>query len=432
MLQQIWATISKEFTLLRRDVFGFMILYAMPILLVSVMALIQDAPFKDFQEVKIDLLLADEDNGFLAKNIKQGLSNNKQFNVIDTINGVALDKNTANELVTKGKYKAAVYIPKGVSSRVANNVNGIVNNIASQIGVPATMPVKNFSDTLNISLIFDPAIKISYKQNLKQGLENYLTATEAKVMVERVQQFLAKNAKGTEKEVKEWKMKVIGLTDNESKDITNPIITVSSVQHNVPAWTIFAIFFIAIPFAANLIQERDNGSKVRLMLIPNAIKISLIGKMMFYVLIGISQFYVMIFIGIYLMPLIGLDSLQLGSNHFAAFVCALCISFTAAGIGALAGSAFKTANQSLNTIVICTVILGALGGVWVPVEIMPPFLQNISKLSPLNWGMSAVSNLFLRDIGFSAIYWQLILLFSLGLVSLILGVYIDNKRKLSV
>ena len=38
----------------------------------------------------------------------------------------------------------------------------------------------------------------------------------------------------------------------------------NSVQHNVPAWTLFAIFFIIVPLSINIVKEKSQGTFVRL------------------------------------------------------------------------------------------------------------------------------------------------------------------------
>src|SRR5690606_15536902 len=73
---------------------------------------------------------------------------------------------------------------------------------------------------------------------------------------------------------------------------------VNSVQHNVPAWAIFGMFFIVVPLAGNMIREREDGSAVRIELIPHALRWVALGKILFYTLICTLQFWIMTAIGI--------------------------------------------------------------------------------------------------------------------------------------
>src|SRR5690606_18540845 len=115
-------------------------------------------------------------------------------------------------------------------------------------------------------------------------------------------------------------LKAIGLQEQATGPVKQIDIIYNSVQHNVPAWSIFAMFFIVIPIAGNMIRERGDGSLLRIQLIPGSYLEVLAGKMLFYVGICIVQFYLMILVGIYLMPQLGLHSLTLGQSYLAAFV----------------------------------------------------------------------------------------------------------------
>ncbi len=78
---------------------------------------------------------------------------------------------------------------------------------------------------------------------------------------------------------------------------------ISSVQHNVPAWAIFGMFFIVIPIAGNLIREREDGSALRITLIPGTASYVAMGKIIFYTLS--LQFMLMLCIGLWAMPAFG-------------------------------------------------------------------------------------------------------------------------------
>ena len=42
-------------------------------------------------------------------------------------------------------------------------------------------------------------------------------------------------------------------------------------------------------------------------------------------------------------------------------------------------------------------ILAAIGGIWVPLYLMPDAMRMFGKLSPLNWSMEAYNVVLLRD-----------------------------------
>lgn len=107
---KIFATIKKEGILLLRDPGGLALIFLMPLGLVIVMALIQDAPFRDYQETRLEVIFVDNDQDSLGKKIQNAFlrSPNIQF-VVES------DSNQARSVVRSGKYKAAILIPSGAS-----------------------------------------------------------------------------------------------------------------------------------------------------------------------------------------------------------------------------------------------------------------------------------------------------------------------------
>jgi ABC-2 type transport system permease protein len=128
------------------------------------------------------------------------------------------------------------------------------------------------------------------------------------------------------------------------------------------------------------------------------------------------------------MPLLDLPALQLGVNHLAGFITALSISITATAYGILIGTIFKTPNQALNFGAISIVILSAIGGIWIPLEIMPEKIQTIGRLSPLSWGLDAINDVYLRNGDIRFILPDITRLLACGLVMLGIGAWVEQKR----
>jgi ABC-2 type transport system permease protein len=136
-------------------------------------------------------------------------------------------------------------------------------------------------------------------------------------------------------------------------------------------------------------------------------------------------------VGIYLMPTLGLNALVLGSNTTGILLTACSVAVAATGFGTLVAVYFRTPQQALSFGSISVVILSALGGVWVPVYVMPALLQRISTFSPLNWGLESFNDLFLRDAETRAIIPALAKLLAFGAVTLVASVFINQTRKVS-
>ena len=152
------------------------------------------------------------------------------------------------------------------------------------------------------------------------------------------------------------------------------------------------------------------------------------GKMIAYLMVCLTQCVLMILTGIYLLPLLGLPQLVIGNNIPAIGLVATCCGLAATGYGILIGTIFDTHQQSSTFGSVSIVILAALGGIWVPVYVMPEIVRVLATYSPLYWGLQAFQSLFLStgnasDILFPSLKLLLFFIFTLSIA------YFINKYK---
>jgi ABC-2 type transport system permease protein len=220
----------------------------------------------------------------------------------------------------------------------------------------------------------------------------------------------------------------VGVKEVSSQPKNEMQSKMNSVQHNVPAWAIFGMFFMIIIISESIINERLSGSWTRIKLIPGNFSHILMGKLMFFVLLGIVQFYLMLLVGVYVMPLIGLDALQLSDSPLLLFILVSSISCCATAYGILIGILFNSSNQALPVAAISVVILSAIGGVWVPIEVLPNVLKSISLISPMRWGLEGINNVLLRQCSFTDIIKPCVVLLSGSAITLSLAWLIEKKK----
>jgi len=410
---RIFATIKKEYLTLTRDKAGLALLFFMPLVLIIMMALIQDAPFKDYQELKFKIVLVDNDDQQLSDELVNGLEQAKKFSITRTYENKPITDALAKKLVNEGKFQFAIIIPKGTTKQVEDNGNYVVSKLLNSLGLPTDTNAFKQSNQLHIDIIFDPTAKSTFKIAINNAMEKLIAGIETKMVLMAMRQQLGTHTQDDDQglsNINSIEVKEIA-SDDASKGLT---LVTNSVQHNVPAWTIFAMFFIVIPLGGTLLKEREDGSLLRLKLMPGSYTQLLLGKVIFYVLVCFVQFALMMAVGVFLIPYVGLPALQMGNHFFALAVIAIAIAFAATSYGVLIGTIFKTPSQSLTFGSVSVVILSAIGGIWLPIYVMPPFLQKLGSISPLGWGLDGINDLFLRQQGLVFILPQVIklLLFS--------------------
>ena len=65
--------------------------------------------------------------------------------------------------------------------------------------------------------------------------------------------------------------------------------------------------------------------------------------------------------------------------------------------------------------------MGAVGGIMIPKMVMPPFMQDMTILSPMSWGLEGMVDVFIRELGVKSVLYESSILVLFGLISLTLA-----------
>jgi ABC-2 type transport system permease protein len=197
-----------------------------------------------------------------------------------------------------------------------------------------------------------------------------------------------------------------------------PDSTPTSVQQNVPAWLIFAMFFIAIPLSNTWVQERSQGTYARLLSLGVPRWKLLLGKLLPYMAVNLAQAALMLAVGLWLVPRLGGDALTLGSAPLALVVMVCAVSFAAVSYALLVANLARSSEQATILTGVANLLFAALGGVMVPRFVMPATLRALGALSPMAWALEGFLDLFLRQGGLPQIAGRVLLLLGFGCLSL--------------
>ena len=396
MMNKLLATVKKEILLLIRDMVGLSILFLMPMALIFVMTLIQDSAFKTMNEKGIPIVFVNSDKDSLGILIEQGLRNNALCSFHDSIDGKPATADLALKAVGEGKFLVGIIIPKGATEAIRKNVTELVSETLNteEPTVEKTTPLK---DSVEISILIDPVAKKSFLLSVTSNLREFISEIKTKIMfqtfsdqIEEVIPGKSSTPKNAYNKSQIITYKEIYASKSEDKIVPN------AVQHNVPAWTIFAMFFIAIPLSGSILKEKNEGSAFRLHTMPTPFLLLVNGKIIVYVMVCLIQFTLMLSVGQLFLPMLGLPALVLGNSLMGIFILTLATAFAATGYGVLVGTLAATEHQAAIMGSLSILLLSALGGIWVPSYVMPEMMRNISTWSPLNWSLEGFYKLFLR------------------------------------
>lgn len=429
MLYKLLASIKKETLILLRDKIGLSILFAMPMVLVFLMTIVQDSAFRSMNEQGIPIVVVDNDADTLGVSIKKGLQQSKLCVVSDKINGELATTESARKAVSEGKFLIGIVVPKGATNAIRKNVEQLVLSV-----LPSEDSLAKASseppDSVQLLLFIDPVTKTSFVSTVTSNLHEFISIVKTKIMFQTFSQQIADlipNNTTPPKNVYNQTQIITYKEEYASAIVGNTVP--NAVQHNVPAWTIFAMFFIVIPLAGSVMKEKNEGSVFRLRTMPSSYLYLLNGKIAVYVIVCLLQFLLMLSVGLVFLPMLGLPTLLLGNSLFGVFLVAICTALAATGFGVMVGTLAHTEQQAAVMGSLSVLLLSALGGLWVPSYIMPSLMRHIAAFSPLNWALEGFYELFLRGANNLSVLDECGKLILFFMVTMLIAFYANNKKR---
>ncbi len=385
-MREFRASLVKEVLLLRRDLGALVILFVMPLLLVVSVSMVQHGTFRSMTEVQVDALLVDRDHGRVAQRLQEALTASGRFNI-----HMVGDADSAKAAVLSGKAQLAILLPAQLSKHTNVRVREQVNKLLIRMELASNTLLDPMSGTVEpVILFFDPATQPSFRAAVKMGLQQVMLRVETEELITTLEEEMDVRSDNTPVEMNGF----IPLEEQAIEKDRGP--EPDSTQHNVPAWTVFAIFFLIVPLSIGLVKEKVQRTYIRLKASGTSTAVFMLSKVAVYLGVALLQFTAILLLGIFLFPHLGLPGLAVVGHLPLLYLTALFIGLAAIGLGALIGAVATSHEQAAPFGATFVVILSAIGGIWVPVFAMPPVMQYLSMFSPLNWGLSAFHEILLR------------------------------------
>jgi ABC-2 type transport system permease protein len=440
---KLLSTFQKELILLMRDRTGIVLLFIMPAILVLIICLVQEKVLNPTTQV----LIVDNDRGIIGQVISKGVAKSDNLKVVMGSDIGTTTGAEAKQAVNRGEYQFSIVIPQGCSKFSMEKARQFIDFVTGghnpNINTPAkeNEPTKRNEDAdapdkgseKSITIYFDPSVQGGFRAAVLTAVSKVLVCMEYQIKLEHVLSLLPPDKNNRDKNNRDQNSRVQNNRAVETKiEESSPWFGISelwatefgfitmptSVQQNVPAWALFGIFFICVPLSGSLIKERDNKIVDRLNTMPVSRGILMFGKILAYVLVCLVQFFMIFLIGKFVLPLFGLPAFSTGNQLPAVTLIVLAAAMAATGYGVLIGSVTRTFEQAIVLGPTSIVIAAALGGVMVPVYLMPEPMQVISNISPLAWALDAFYDIFLRGKQLEAVVPKAVWLFSFSAITL--------------
>lgn len=355
MLYQMYALVVKELKVILQDRGAAVVLFLLPIIFIFVMTsagsggIVQD-------DNPAEILVVDEDGGPVAAALIAALAEMDGMTPWPVLVGETLTRPAAEAEVAAQNYPLAVVLPAGLSDAVLQPAGGATE----------------------LTFIVDPALD-----------SRYLGALQGSV-AGAAQQVVTVAAVGPERTGAAVSFRRVAPAGYSQRYPT-------AAQQNVPAYTIFGVFFIVQVMATSLLGEKQAGTFRRLLVAPMGRATLLAGKLLPYLFINLVQVVLMFAVGVVALEL------TLGASPLGLLLVTLATALAATGLGLLLAALGRSREQVDGLAVLLSIVLAALGGVFIPVFAMGPAMQQVARLTPHTWALTAYQDLIVRELDVTAV-----------------------------
>lgn len=402
---QLLAIVRKELQLLFRDMHGLALLFLMPVVFILIMSLAMKEDFDRRAGVQMSVLVDNPSGHPRIATMLEKLAGHEQFSLLP-VNGEmpGSDAKMHLQLAQTAVGNDEYHFLLRVDAQAFEDPEAV---LASLLVAPGT--------SRELAILFAAAFR-----EAAAGEVIEMMLEELKLEVQELADVDLVGRSG----IGDAQMLAINYGFQSGETVQAP----TSVQQNVPAWLVFSMFFVVVPLANTMINERQLGTLRRMRTIPVSNLKLIVGKIIPYFAINQIQVVLMLLVGVYLVPALGGDSLTLGDSMAGLALIAAALSVAALGFAMLIAVICRSPEQATTLGGASNIILAALGGIMVPTFIMPEFMQTLSVVSPMSWGLQGFLDIFSRGGGVPDVFPEAISLVTLGVLAISLALFFMNRQ----
>jgi ABC-2 type transport system permease protein len=342
---------------------------------------------------------------------------------------VSTSQNSEKQLVNTMRHSDAmlgIVIPQNFSARVSTDANLAASKALKSFGLQGDSAKLLTGNTGHLTLYYNPVLESSLQASVKNAVQSVVQMVESRQTLRIL--YFSINEKplptSLENEMLNNKAPVNEMPVSKDKIRSMP----NATQHNVPAWTIFAMFFVIMSLSGSVVREKNSGSFIRLKTLPTNFAIGLFSKQIVYLCVTLLQALIIFSMGFWLFPFMGMPALNAPSDVIALIIATIICGWCAVSYAICVGLFSKTQDQANGFGAISIVILAVIGGLMVPTFAMQGLVKTASSLSPLHWCLEAYYSLFLNGGSLGIVYLNLLYVFIIT-IGIQMVTYLGLKRK---
>lgn len=190
---------------------------------------------------------------------------------------------------------------------------------------------------------------------------------------------------------------------------------------SLPSAMLWGLIGCAAQFALTIVRERTQGTLIRLQVAPLSRAHVLAGKALAALLTALAAIALLTMLGLLLGMRIDRPDLFV--------LAALCTALCFVGLTMIIAVIGKTEEAVAGGGWAIMLVLAMFGGAMVPLAFMPAFMQRLSSVSPVKWGIYALEGAIWRGFSFSEMLVPCGVLLAVGGVAFSIGATIFTRQR---
>lgn len=331
----------------------------------------------------IPVVIVNQDDGELGQSLVDIFNSEDLAELVEPSLGTSPE--AARQLVDEDEVAAAIIIPAGFTDSIIPQQDAFANG-----NQPAVVKIEMYANPARpTSAGIIKAIVDEYMSRIEEGAVSGQTAMlqmlfSGRISPEQAQAVGEEMTKSLDTSAQNDSLAItLNTSTAEGEEVKFDVLA-----YLAPGMALMFLMFTVSNGGRSILAEKTQGTLPRLLVSPTSSTQILGGKVFGILLTGAAQMLI----------LIGGTSLlfQLKwGDPFGVILLTLAAVFGATGWGMLITALARTTAQVSNVGTAMMLIFGILGGSFVSLEQMHPFVQSLSRITPNSWALDGFTTLAL-------------------------------------
>lgn len=182
------------------------------------------------------------------------------------------------------------------------------------------------------------------------------------------------------------------MVEMREVNLTGNRLERKSYEQNLPGFGLmFILIAVVVTTATGFHAERTQGTMERLLVAPAGFSRIILAKLGVRWLMGMVQLLALLVWGHLVF------GISLGPSTLTLFLVCLLVAMPSAGLGLVVAGVAGSRDSALPLALFSVITFGAIGGLWWPLYIEPPWMQSMAPAFFTTWAMWAMTDIVLRD-----------------------------------